>query len=605
MKVDTFFFSTNLPKKFPVLSRSQMAKELLRPELFRKVNKIITDNDVTLDPEQLKELASLYEETIAHLRPGQLISAKIVRSDSGDVAVDIGYKSDGFIPRYEFSEHELKGLKPGLEIEVLLDELENVEGNIVLSYEKAKAQKAWDTIMKLYEEGKPVEGIVLHKVKGGLSVDIGVPAFLPGSQVDLQRVADFDKFVGQTITAEIIKINKKRGNVIISRRKLLSEKRDVDRKKVLETLHEGSIIQGIVKNITNYGVFIDIGGVDGLLHITDMTWGRISHPSEIVRIGQTIPVKVLSIDKDNNKISLGMKQLTDNPWEKLSTGITEGSKIKGKISSITDYGMFIEVAPGVEGLIHISEISWTDRIKDLNKHYKIGSEVESTVVSIDNNNRRMSLSIKQLQDNPWEVATEKFKAGEKIKGKISNITDFGIFIQLLPGVDGLAHVSDLSWTEHINHPKDVYTIGQDIEAVVLSVDKENKKISLGIKQLDQDPWTTIEKEYPVNSIVDGEVAKITNFGAFIKLPSGIEGLAHSSGFGDQKVEDVLTVGQKRQFRVTNISKDERKIGLSIDLEAKSEIKKAPKKAAPAREEAPKTKSLLQLELEKLKKKSQD
>ncbi|MEX0672414.1 MAG: 30S ribosomal protein S1 [Candidatus Babeliales bacterium] len=582
-----------------------MAKELLRPELFRKVNKIITDNDVTLDPEQLKELASLYEETIAHLRPGQLISAKIVRSDSGDVAVDIGYKSDGFIPRYEFSEHELKGLKPGLEIEVLLDELENVEGNIVLSYEKAKAQKAWDTIMKLYEEGKPVEGIVLHKVKGGLSVDIGVPAFLPGSQVDLQRVADFDKFVGQTITAEIIKINKKRGNVIISRRKLLSEKRDVDRKKVLETLHEGSIIQGIVKNITNYGVFIDIGGVDGLLHITDMTWGRISHPSEIVRIGQTIPVKVLSIDKDNNKISLGMKQLTDNPWEKLSTGITEGSKIKGKISSITDYGMFIEVAPGVEGLIHISEISWTDRIKDLNKHYKIGSEVESTVVSIDNNNRRMSLSIKQLQDNPWEVATEKFKAGEKIKGKISNITDFGIFIQLLPGVDGLAHVSDLSWTEHINHPKDVYTIGQDIEAVVLSVDKENKKISLGIKQLDQDPWTTIEKEYPVNSIVDGEVAKITNFGAFIKLPSGIEGLAHSSGFGDQKVEDVLTVGQKRQFRVTNISKDERKIGLSIDLEAKSEIKKAPKKAAPAREEAPKTKSLLQLELEKLKKKSQD
>ncbi len=583
-----------------------MAKELLRPELFCKVNKIIVDEDLKLAPEQIKELSALYEATVAQLKPGQLITGKIVKADSGGVVVDISYKSDGVIPRYEFSDHELKSFKPGDDIEVLLDELESIEGNVVVSYEKAKAQKAWERILKLFEDGKPVEGMVTHKVKGGLSVDIGIPAFLPGSQVDLQRVMDFDKFVGQPITAEIIKINKKRGNVIISRRKLLAEKRDVARKQILETIGEGSIIQGIVKNITNYGVFIDIGGVDGLLHITDMTWGRISHPSEVVKISDTVSVKVLSIDKDNNKISLGMKQLADNPWEKLPETIVAGSTIKGKISSITDYGLFVEVTPGVEGLIHISEVSWTDRIKDLTKYFKVGEQVEANVVTVDAPNRRMSLSIKQMHGNPWETAAEKFKVGDKIKGKISNITDFGIFIQLLPGVDGLAHVSDLSWTEHIEHPKDRYQAGQDVEAQVLSVDKDNKKISLGIKQLGIDPWDKIEKEHPVNSLLDGVVAKITNFGAFVKLPSGIEGLAHASGFGDQKVEDVLKVGDKRQFRVTNINKDERKIGLSIDLEGKS-VASAPKasRKQPERiKEAPKAKSLLQLELEKLKKKSQ-
>ena len=583
-----------------------MAKELLRPELFCKVNKIIVDEDLKLAPEQIKELSALYEATVAQLKPGQLITGKIVKADSGGVVVDISYKSDGVIPRYEFSDHELKSFKPGDDIEVLLDELESIEGNVVVSYEKAKAQKAWERILKLFEDGKPVEGMVTHKVKGGLSVDIGIPAFLPGSQVDLQRVMDFDKFVGQPITAEIIKINKKRGNVIISRRKLLAEKRDVARKQILETIGEGSIIQGIVKNITNYGVFIDIGGVDGLLHITDMTWGRISHPSEVVKISDTVSVKVLSIDKDNNKISLGMKQLTDNPWEKLPETIVAGSTIKGKISSITDYGLFVEVTPGVEGLIHISEVSWTDRIKDLTKHFKVGEQVEANVVTVDAPNRRMSLSIKQMHGNPWETAAEKFKVGDRIKGKISNITDFGIFIQLLPGVDGLAHVSDLSWTEHIEHPKDRYQAGQDVEAQVLSVDKDNKKISLGIKQLGIDPWDKIEKEHPVNSLLDGVVAKITNFGAFVKIPSGIEGLAHASGFGDKKVEDVLKVGEKRQFRVTNINKDERKIGLSTDLEGKS-VASAPKasRKQPERiKEAPKAKSLLQLELEKLKKKSQ-
>ncbi len=580
-----------------------MAKELLRPEQFSKVSRIIDETQLQAAPEHIAELQALYDEAFAQLKPGQLVIGKIIQADSDGVVVDINYKSEGHIPRYEFSDIELKGFNAGDEIEVLLDELESIEGNVVLSYEKAKAQKAWGKILALFESGKPVEGIVTHKVKGGLSVDVGIPAFLPGSQIDLQRVTDFDQYVGQPITAEIIKINRKRGNIIISRRKMLFEERSSARKKILETIAEGQIIQGKVKNITNYGVFIDIGGVDGLLHITDMTWGRIAHPSEVLKIADTIPVKVLSIDKDNNKISLGMKQLTDNPWKTLSEDVKVDSKIKGKISSITDYGMFVAVAPGVEGLIHISEVSWVNRIKDLTKHYSVGQEVEAYVVSLERDNRRMSLSIKRLQGNPWETIAEKYKVGEKIKGAITNVTDFGIFIQLIPGVDGLAHISDLSWTEHIEHPRDRYKIGQDVDAIILSVDKDNKKISLGIKQLSQDPWNTIEKEYPLNSIIDGEVSKITNFGAFVRLPSGIEGLAHISEFGDKKIEDTLTVGEKRKFRVTNVNKDDRKLGLSLNLEAKSEPRKSAKKQQRAPKiEIPKAKSLLQIELEKLKKK---
>jgi small subunit ribosomal protein S1 len=498
---------------------------------------------------------------------------------------------------------------------VILDEMESNEGNVILSYEKAKALKAWDEITRLFEEGKPAEGTVTHKVKGGLSVDIGIPAFLPGSQIDLQRVVDFDQYVGQTIAAAIIKINKKRGNVIISRRKYLSEARSETRKKVLDTLSENQIIQGMVKNITNYGVFIDIGGVDGLLHITDMTWGRISHPSEMIKIGDTITVKVLSFDKDNEKISLGLKQLTDNPWEKAAETLKVGQKIKGKIASITDYGLFVEVMKGVEGLVHISEVSWTDRINDLHGKFKVGQEIEVLVVSLDKENRRMSLSVKQLEKNPWEQVEEQFKVGQQVKGTISNITDFGIFVQLLPGIDGLVHISDLSWTEHIDHPSDIYKKGDTVEAVVLAVDKNNKKISLGVKQLQQDPWDTIEKEYPINSTIEGVVSKITNFGAFVKLPSGIEGLVHISELANHnvnKVEDVLKVGQKEQFRVINVNKEERRLGLSLKKESTSEApareterKERPSKSATDKVEkqqkstmSPKTKNLFQLELEK-------
>ncbi|OQA35285.1 MAG: 30S ribosomal protein S1 [Candidatus Dependentiae bacterium ADurb.Bin331] len=588
-----------------------MSKEITKPQQFCKVQTQWADDEsAQFNQEQKDLLASLYEGEISKLSQGKIVTGRVIKADNDGVLVDIGFKSYGLIPPYEFSKLDLQKITPGSDIEVMLEDLENVDGNVSLSYEQAKAMRAWDTIMKLFEEGKPVEGIVTHKVKGGLSVDIGIPAFLPGSQVDLQRVADFDQFVGQPITAYIIKVNKKRGNVIISRRKFLNELRSESRKKILGTLSENQIIQGIVKNITNYGVFIDIGGVDGLLHITDMTWGRIAHPSELVRIGDKITVKVLSFDKDNEKISLGMKQLTENPWDKVAEGLTLGSKVKGKISSITDYGFFVEIQKGVEGLVHISEISWTDRIDNLHKHFKPGDEIEAVIVSIDKDNRRMSLSIKQLQDNPWKQVSDRFKVGQIVKGPITNITDFGVFIQLMPGIDGLVHISDLSWTEHIAHPADVFKRGQEVEAVILGIDEQNKRVSLGIKQLTPDPWATIELSYPVGSTVEGEVSKIINFGAFVKLPNGIEGLVHISELSDQnveKVEDVLKVGQKRQFRVIKISKEDHKLGLSLKTndfvpeKTKEKTSSAPKRGpvkTKSEEMAAKPKSLLQIELEK-------
>ena len=564
-----------------------MSKEVIKSTQFAHVKKDWSDDTLHFNKEQTAELNALYEGIVDRFKPGKIVVGKIISIDSNGVLVDIGYKSHGLIPFYEFSEHELKKLALGAELEVILDELENLEGNLSLSYEKAKALRAWDHITKLFEDNKPVEGIVTHKVRGGLSVDIGIPAFLPGSQVDVQRVTDFDQYVGQSITAYIIKINQKRGNVIISRRKFLNDQRQESRKKVLEGLKESSVIQGIVKNITNYGVFIDIGGVDGLLHITDMTWGRITHPSELLKIGDKVTVKVLSFDKDNEKISLGMKQLTDNPWATVGEDVKVGAQVKGRISSITDYGLFVEIQKGVEGLVHISEVSWTDRIHDLHKHFKVSDVIDVLIVSLDKENRRMSLSIKQLQKNPWQAIGEQFKVGQKIKGQISNITDFGIFVQLLPGIDGLVHISDLSWTEHITHPADIYKKGQEVEAVVLSVDEANKRIALGIKQLQPNPWELIEQEYPVGKIIEGEVSKITNFGAFVKLPIGIEGLVHISELAKNNVDnvnDILKVGQKYQFRVIKVSKEEHKLGLSLKLTDEEEVKE--KKAVVKREPAP-------------------
>ncbi len=575
-----------------------MSKERIRSDQFATVKiKSPEEFGITLNEEQLKELADLYHGTFETFQEGKLVKGAIIKIDSDGVLIDIQYKSHGLIPRYEFGDHDLTKLVVGQEIEVVLDNLENSDGNIVLSYEKAKARRAWSKIIKLYEDEQPVEGTITHKVKGGLSVDIGIPAFLPGSQIDLQRVTNFDQYVGQTVIASILKVNQKRGNVIVSRRKYLNDQRSEIRKQILDTLAEGQIIQGIVKNITNYGVFIDIGGVDGLLHITDMTWGRISHPSEIVKMGNNVTVKVLSFDKDNEKISLGLKQLNPNPWKQVSDQIKVGQQIQGRISSITDYGLFIEVVKDVEGLVHISEISWTDRIANLANRYKVGDKVDVLIVSLDADNRRMSLSVKQLEKNPWEMVDQEFKIGQKIKGKISNITDFGVFVQLLPGIDGLVHISDLSWTEHIEHPSDRYTIEDKVEAVVLAIDKENKKISLGIKQLTPDPWEQVEESYPVGTIFEGEISKITNFGAFVKLSVGIEGLIHNTTLLEEqskKAEEFFKIGEKVKFNVINVNKEERKLALSTKLTSKPKTVKEKIKIAGSKQKQPRKTTVVKL-----------
>lgn len=578
-----------------------MSKERIKPQQFGRVELLWDDAEYTLTAEEQQALEQLYDDAYTPAKKGTVIEGTILSVDSDGVLVDINFKSEGLLPLHEFNEHELKKLKSGAKIDVMIDELESVDGRVAVSYQKAKALKAWNEIMKLFNEGKPVEGVVTHKVKGGLSVDIGVPAFLPGSQVDVHRVSDFDQFVGQSINAYILKVNPRRGNVIISRRKYLNEQRSEVRKQILDGLDVGQTIQGVVKNITNYGAFIDIGGVDGLLHITDMTWGRIAHPSELFRIADTITVKVLSFDKENEKISLGLKQLEANPWDSLASTITVGSKIKGVVSSITDYGLFVEVAKGVEGLVHISEVSWSDRISDLNKHFKVGDKIEAVVVALDKENRRMSLSIKQMEKDPWEAVTEKFEVGQKITGKITNVTDFGIFVQIVPGVDGLVHVSDISWTEHIKSPTELYKKGEDIECVITDINKAKKKISLSIKHLGQNPWEEVAKQYPVGSKIKGEITRTSESGAFVKLPNGIEGFIHISELSPErveKVEDVVRVGDRVECRVVKINQDEHKIGLSLRPEGSAP--RRDESSASRKEVTPtaRPKSQLQLELEK-------
>ncbi|MCK4650960.1 30S ribosomal protein S1 [Candidatus Babeliales bacterium] len=561
------------------------------------LNTELLEEEFKISPEQKSELSNLYKDVLGNFQTGKIIKGKIISKEGSSILININYKSDGLIPNHEFSEIELKKLNLGDEIEVILDKIEDEYGNVVLSYEKAKSIKAWEKIAKLAQTDEPVRGVVTHKVKGGLSVDIGIPAFLPGSQVDTQRITEFDQFVGQELICKILKVNQKRGNVILSRRKYLEEQRLEDKKHALETITEDQVLEGIVKNITSYGVFVDIGGIDGLLHITDMSWGRISHPSELVKIGDKITVKVISFDKQHEKISLGTKQLTTNPWEEIDKKYPAGSTAKGRISSITDYGLFVEIEKGVEGLVHISEISWTERINNLSKYYQVGDTIEVKVVDLDKENRRMSLSIKQLMEDPWKKVEEKFKVGEKISGKITNITDFGLFVQLLEGVDGLVHISDISWTNHINHPSEKYTKGNIVDAAILSIDVANKKVSLGIKQLDKDPWENIEEQYPVGTTVEGTVSKITNFGAFIKLPTGIEGLVHISELSNKdisKVEDILKVDQKEKFKIIKVSEEERKLGLSLKaLEkektpSKEETKEIPKEKTPSKEKQDKT-----------------
>ena len=520
-----------------------------------------TTNNETEEMEQ--DFESLFESSMQELHVGDVVRGTIVQVNDDNVVVDVGYKSEGVIPLAEFKDEEGKiDVNVGDEIDVLFERRENESGLIGLSKEKADRQKIWGSL----EEGAVVEGKIVGRIKGGLTVDIGINAFLPGSQVDLRPVRNLEKLLGATFEFKIIKLNKRRGNIVLSRRVLLEEQRESMRSDTLETLAEGQVIEGIVKNLTDYGSFIDLGGIDGLLHITDMSWGRVNHPSDVLTVGEKIKVKILKYDRERERVSLGLKQITPDPWLEVETIYPVGTKVQGKVVSLTDYGAFVELQDGVEGLIHVSEMSWTKRIKHPNKLLTVGDEVETVVLALDIPNRRISLGLKQIEPNPWEVIGEKFPVGTIIEGQVKNITDFGVFVGVDEGIDGLVHISDLSWTKRVKHPSEIFKKGDTVKAVVLNIDRENERFSLGLKQLSPDPWESIPVKYAPGTIVKGKATSVTDFGVFLEIEEGIEGLIHVSELSQEKVEspkDVVNVGDELEAAVLNVDTVDRKIALSI------------------------------------------
>ena len=500
------------------------------------------------------------------IREGTIVQGRVMRLTDDSVVVDIGHKSEGEIPRHEFfnAEGEMP-VKVGDTIEVYLDRFEDGDGEMVLSRERAEMLRAWDRISDAYEKNEIVEGTIMARVKGGLSVDIGVKAFLPGSQVDLRPVRNLDKLIGNKLQFKIIKFNKKRGNIVLSRRVLLEQDREKLRSLTLGALKEAAVLKGIVKNITDYGAFIDLGGIDGLLHITDMSWGRINHPSELFEVAQEVEVKVLSYDEARQRVSLGFKQLQNDPWQAVAGKYSVAEKTRGKVVSLTDYGAFIELADGIEGLIHISEMSWSKRVRHPSKIVQIGDEVEVVVLAVDLENRRISLGMKQMEPNPWEIVKEKYQVGDIIRGKIRNITDFGVFVGIEDGIDGLIHISDISWSERIRHPGDKFKKSDEVEAKILQIDVEGEKFSLGIKQLTDDPWLALAKSMPAGTRGNGKVTRLTDYGAFVELAPGIEGMIHISELADEqvaKIADVVKEGDPVDFVVLATDSDERKFSLS-------------------------------------------
>jgi small subunit ribosomal protein S1 len=519
-------------------------------------------------------------------RVGDVVTGAVVEVQSDYVLVDINYKSEGLIPINEFRVVDgVRQVKAGDQIEVLIDRIENDNGMIALSKDKADMLRAWTDISKAAENEEIIEGTVVAKVKGGLSVDIGVKAFLPGSQIDLRPVRNMDVYLGKKYKFKVIKFNKKRGNIVLSRRAILEEERDSLKAQTADTMKEGATVVGLVKNVTDYGAFIDLGGLDGLLHITDMSWGRVKHPSELINVGDEITVKILKYDTEKERVSLGLKQLTEDPWANIKTGYTIGSKAKGKVVSVAEYGAFVELGDGVEGLIHVSEMSWTKRVKHANQVVQVDQEVEVQVLEVDTENRRISLGMKQLQANPWVEMKESYQPGTIIEGEVKSVTDFGIFVGIEEGIDGLVHISDFSWTKRVNHPSEMFAKGQKIRAVVLGVDSENERFSLGVKQLEGDPWSQIETKYGIGSQHDVKITKTTDFGAFVELAADIEGLVHISELTTDKiatVEDFAKVGETIKAEVISIDKDARKIGLSSKLvklrEQKADVDDYVKKA---------------------------
>jgi small subunit ribosomal protein S1 len=524
-------------------------------------------DELDADGETMESLMSLYEESFKRFAEGEVVTGKIISVDKDYVLVDIGYKSEGQISIHEFrnEEGEIQA-EVGDSVEVMVEWWDDEEEVVVLSKEKAAKIKVWDEIKKAHDANGTIDGVITSRVKGGFSVDIGVPAFLPGSQADLRPIRNMDEMVGQTFNFKILKYNRKRSNIVLSRRVILEEEREAKRSATLNTIEEGKVVEGVVKNITEYGVFVDLGGVDGLLHITDISWGRVKHPSEMFGVGDEITVKILNLDTEKERVSLGMKQLTEDPWTIAAEKYPVGAKIAGKVVSLTDYGAFVELEEGIEGLIHVSEMSWTRKIRHPSKVVSVGEEVDVMVLDLKPENRRISLGMKQVSPNPWDVIGEKYPIGTTIEGKIKNITDFGLFIGIDEGIDGLVHISDISWTKRIKHPGELFKKGDVVRAIVLDIEKESERFSLGIKQLQSDPWETVAERYEVGKEIGGTVTNITDFGIFVELEEGIEGLVHISEISKEKIKtpsERFQVGDTITAKVMNINSDERRIGLSI------------------------------------------
>jgi len=522
--------------------------------------------EMTLEQE-FEALLSEWEDNENNVSENEITRGKVIDIFKDFVLVDIGYKSEGLIDVREFMDEDGEiMIAVGDVIDVLVEAREDDDGLCVLSKEKADKLKIWEELARKNDNDELVEGVIISRVKGGLQVDIGVRAFLPGSQVELRPTRNLDKFIGQTYEFRIIKFNKRRGNIVLSRRALLEKEREELKEKTLERLVEGNILKGVVKNITEYGAFVDLGGIDGLLHITDMSWGRINHPSRMFEVGQEIEVMVLKFNPENERVSLGYKQISPDPWKGAEDRYPVAARVFGKVVSLIDYGAFVELEEGIEGLIHISEMSWTRRIKHPSKLVTVGDEVECVVLNIDPEAKKISLGMKQIEPNPWTLLEEKYPVGTVITGRVRNVTDFGIFVGIEEGIDGLVHISDLSWTQKIRHPSEVYKKGDEVHAVVLNIDVENERFSLGIKQLTPDPWETLPERYPPGKIIEAKITKLTDFGAFAEVEEGIEGLIHISEIAVERIEDpsqVVQPGDVRKVEVISVDPKERKIALSI------------------------------------------
>lgn len=512
------------------------------------------------------------------MEEGSIIKGNVVKIRDESVLVDVNFKSEGEIPIEEFQDRAGNiNVSEGDEVDVFVMNKNDLEGTIALSHKRAKRMRVLDELEEYQQEERDIVGTIVQRIKGGYTVEIkGIEAFLPGSHVDLRPVPDMDALVGQDFSFRILKINRRRSNVIVSRRIILEEERERQRSSLLQNIEEGSTVTGKVKNITDYGVFIDLGGLDGLLHITDMSWKRIRHPREMLQLGDELELKVISYDEQDQKVSLGLKQLVPNPWENILQKYPEGEKFTGRVTNLVDYGAFVELEPGVEGLVHVSEMSWTRKLRHPSQMVQVGDEVDVVILSLDADNKRISLGMKQVQPNPWDVVFEKYPEGTILEAPIKNITDFGIFIGIEDGIDGLIHVSDLSWTKKIHHPKELYNVGDEIRAKVLTVDKENEKFTLGIKQLTEDPWLKIPENYPEGTTVNGRITNVTEFGVFVEVEDGIEGLVHLSELSSEKINkpsDLFEVDQEVVAKVIRVSADERRLGLSIKQYLEEEEKK--------------------------------